>query len=850
VKKLFDAKIIVPIRFSNWLANLVPVRKKNGEIRICIDFRNLNKASLKDNYPLPKMDLMLQNIVGSQRMSMLDGFSGYNQILVHPEDQEKTAFTTPWGTFMYAKMPFGLMNAGATFQRAMDIAFAEEKDKSVVVYLDDITVFSKREEDHLKHLEKILLKCRRFGISLNPTKSIFALTSGKLLGHIISQEGIRIDPNRVSAISKLDLPRSKKEVQSFLGKVNFVRRFIPNFAEVVKHITKMLKKGADFKWTAEARKSFEEIKKALTQAPVLISPDFTKEFLIFTYASEDTIAGVLLQKGNQGTEQPISFFSKTLANAELKYNILEKQAYALVKAIKDFRIYVLHSHIVAYVPSAVIKDILTQADPDGKRGKWIAKLLEYDIEIRPTKLVKGQGLAELLTHSNLDSSDINFNAEISEIFEEEEELVQINEKFLISEWYKDVSFVLQHNRAPDNLSKSKARFTKLKSLRYFVYEQNLFWKDAGGILLSCLIEEEADRVIDEFHKGDCGGHHYWKATANKILRAGYFWPTMFKDIYKKVAACHECQLFEGKRKLMPMPLVPIYVEAPFQQWGLDFIGEIHPSSSGQHRWILTATDYFTKWIEAVPTRQANDAVIISFLENNILSRFGCPLKLITDNAQAFKSKRMINFCHQYHISLGHSTAYYPQGNGLAESSNKSLVRIIKKLLQENKKTWHLKLKYALWADRICTKRSIGTSPYELVYGAEAIFPTSLGVPVMKLIQGLEEEPNAIQRRINQLIALQEKRNEVVEDYQQNQNRVKRAFDKKIKDVTFQIDDKVLKWEAKIEEKGKHGKFENLWKGPYLISAFHGNNTYILQEVDGSQYAGGPVNGRFLKHYYQ
>ena len=372
----------------------------------------------------------------------------------------------------------------------------------------------------MKHLERVLLKCRRFGISLNPTKSIFALTSGKLLGHIISEEGIRIDPNIVSAIQKLDLPRSRKEIQSFLGKVNFVRRFIPNFAEVVKNITKMLKKGVDFKWTAEAKKSFEEIKKALTQAPVLISPDFTKEFPIFTFASEDTIAGVLLQKGSQGTEQPISFFGKTLENAELKYNILEKQAYALLKAIKDFRIYALHSHIVAYVPNTVIKDILTQADPDGKRGKWIAQLLEYDIEIKPTKLVKGQGLAKLLTQSNLDSLDNNLSTEISEISENEEELVQINEKFLLSKWYKDVAFVLQHNKAPANISKSKARFVKLKSLRYFVYDQNLFWKDAGGILLNSLIEEEADKVIDEFHKGDCGRHHYWKATANKILRAG------------------------------------------------------------------------------------------------------------------------------------------------------------------------------------------------------------------------------------------------------------------------------------------------------------------------------------------
>ena len=154
---------------------------------------------------------------------MLDGFSGYNQILVHPYDQEKIAFTTPWGTFMYAKIPFGVMNVGATFQRAMDISFSEEKDKMVVVYLDDITIFSRKEEDHLKHLERILLKCRRFGISLNPTKIIFALTLGKLLRHIIYKDEINIDPNKVYVIQKVDLPRSRKVIQSFLGKVNFVR---------------------------------------------------------------------------------------------------------------------------------------------------------------------------------------------------------------------------------------------------------------------------------------------------------------------------------------------------------------------------------------------------------------------------------------------------------------------------------------------------------------------------------------------------------------------------------------------------------------------------------------------------
>ena len=154
IKKLLDAKIIVPLRYSSWVANLVPVSKKNGEIRLCVDFRNLNRSSLKDNYPLPKIEQVLQQVVGAQRISMVDGFSGYNQIAMHPNDKEKTTFTTPWGTFMYDKRPFGLMNAGATFQRAMEIAFVGEKDKFVVIYLDDITVFSQSDDEHIKHLRQ------------------------------------------------------------------------------------------------------------------------------------------------------------------------------------------------------------------------------------------------------------------------------------------------------------------------------------------------------------------------------------------------------------------------------------------------------------------------------------------------------------------------------------------------------------------------------------------------------------------------------------------------------------------------------------------------------------------------
>eukprot|EP00253_Pinus_taeda_P003730 PITA_03730 len=624
VKRMYQDGIITLIRFSEWISNIVPTRRKTGEIRLCVDLRNLNKVSLKDHYPLPKMDHILQRVVGASRISLLDGFSGFNQILVHPDDQDKTAFTTPWGTFKYVKMPFGLKNVGATFQSERDIAFSKEIHDFLFIYLDELTAFSKLDQEHLEHLRQVFLICRKYGISLNPKKSFFGLEEGKLLGHIIYKDGIRIDQDRIQAILQVPHPRNIKELQAFLGKTNFLRRFIPNSSELIRLLNNMLKKDSKVKWTIEAKQAFEEIKLALTRTPVLTSPKFDRDFIIFSFASEHTIDDVILQKDDLRCEKPIAFFSKTLRYSPLKYQIMEKQTYALVKAIKDFIIYILYSHVISYVPNAVVKDILTEE----------------------------------------------------------------------------------------------------------------------GI------------------EGDYGGHLYWKPTVDKILRAGFYWPSLFADVRKFVVSCHKCQIFEGKRKMLPLPLKPISTERPFQQSGLDFIGEIHPSSSRQHKWILTAIGYFTKWMEAIPCRQANDSVIMQFLETNILSRFGYPEKIITDNAVVFKSKRMINFFHKYHITLGHSIAYYPQGNGLAKSSNKSLINIIKKILEENKKNWHKKMVNALWVDRLTTKRSIGTSPYELVYGMEAVFPSSLAIPVIKLLQELQEEPNSIQRRINQTIHLQQTREEV------------------------------------------------------------------------------------------
>jgi hypothetical protein len=458
------------------------------------------------------MDHILEKVVRANRMSTIDGFSRYNQIAINEHDKEKTSFTTPWGKFMYDKMPFGLMNVRATFQRDMDITFIGERDKFVVIYLDDLIIFSKSDEDHLIHLKQMFEKCHRFGLSLNPKKSHFAMKEGKLLSHIVSRDGIKIDPKRVEAIDTINILRNVKEIQSFLGKIIFLRRFIPNFVEIVKLITYMLKKNSEVKWTTEAKASFSCIKKAIREAPVLVSLDYLKYFLIFLFSYEHTLFMVLLQKNEEGFEQPISFFSKSLRDVELRYDIMEKKAYAMVKTLKDFKTYVLHSKVIAYVPTNSIKDILVQSNSDGKRGRWLAKIQEFDLEIKPTRLVKGQGLAKLLAESNFRALRINGLQGCEECvdmneLDEQITAIGIEEKFASSDWYKDIVSYLLTLKCPSDLSPSKDRMLKLHVIKYYISKIQLYWKDTLGFLLVCLVESETEKIINKFHEGMCEGHH-------------------------------------------------------------------------------------------------------------------------------------------------------------------------------------------------------------------------------------------------------------------------------------------------------------------------------------------------------
>eukprot|EP00253_Pinus_taeda_P023419 PITA_23419 len=500
---------------------------------------------------------------------------------------------------------------------------------------------------------------------------------------MISKSGIHIEPDRIKEISEISLPHNKKAMQSFLGQINFVKRFVPDFSRIVSPLQTMIKKNSNFKWGLDEHELFNLIKQDIINAPSLATPNFSKSFTLYTFASEKSYAAILTQANQEKAEAPIAFFSSNLQGAQLNYSDVEKQAYAVFEAIKYFRPFLLKTHTKVIVLFPVVRNLLRQKYAGEKRANWITALQEYDLEIKPESIVRGQGFCKML-------------AGASHIPESSSEEVQMYEVSLndIESLYVDTIYYLKNG---------------------------------------CLEKTEDEKVLQELHDGPAGGHYAGDATAHKILHAGYYWPTLFKNSHSYVRKCQICQTTAARQRKPSMPLQLVNIEQPFSQWGWDIIGDIVPHFSKQHRYILTATDYFTKWVEAVPLKTANSENIIEFIDQFIITRFGLLSALIFDNASYFSGNAMTDFALKRGFKLKYSSNYYPQGNGLAESTNKNLIRIIKRKVDQSQKNWHKSLVNALWADRITKKASIGTSPFNLVYGKEVVLPTHLRIPSLSLV---------------------------------------------------------------------------------------------------------------------
>ena len=362
---------------------LIPTRTVTGW-RVCIDYRKLNTATRKDHFPLPFIDQMLDRLAGHPHFCFLDGYSGYNQISIAPEDQEKTTFTCPYGTFAFRRMPFGLCNASATFQRCMMSMFSDLVEEVMEIFMDDFTVYGSSFEHCLNNLETVLQRCKDKQLALNWEKCHFMVTEGIVLGHKISATGLEVDQSKVSIIKTLAPPTTIKGIRSFLGHVGFYRRFIKDFSKIARPLCRLLEKDTRFNFDDSCKAAFEEIKIRLVQAPIMAAPEWDQGFEIMCDASDFAMGAVLGQR-KEKIFRAIYYANRTFNEAQENYSTTEKEMLVIVFACEKFRPYILGSHIIVHTDHAAIKYLMSKKEAKPRLIRWVLLLQEFDLEIKDKK---------------------------------------------------------------------------------------------------------------------------------------------------------------------------------------------------------------------------------------------------------------------------------------------------------------------------------------------------------------------------------------------------------------------------------------------------------------------------------
>ncbi|KAM5555299.1 hypothetical protein ABKV19_023282, partial [Rosa sericea] len=496
VIKLLDCGIIYPISDSKWVSPVQVVPKKSGitvvkneqnELvpqrtvtghRVCIDYRKLNTTTRKDHFPLPFIDQMLERLAGHSFYCFLDGYSGYNQIAIAHDDQEKTTFTCPFGTFAYRRMPFGLCNAPGTFQRCMLAIFSDYIEKIIEVFMDDFSVFGMSFDDCLHNLDLILKRCIETNLVLNWEKCHFMVTQGIVLGHIVSARGIEVDKAKVDLVRCLPSPTSVREVRSFLGHAGFYRRFIKDFSKISRPLCTLLQKDVVFKWTKKCQEAFDTLKAALTSAPIMMPPDWTLPFEIMCDASDYAVGAVLGQR-KEKKPHAIYYASRTLNDAQLNYSTTEKELLAVVFALDKFRSYLLQTKIIVYTDHAALKYLLSKKEAKPRLIRWILLLQEFDIEIKDKK------------------GSENVVADHLSRLVHDEDVLPLAEKFpdeqlfgieVSMPWYADIVNYLVTRQIPNTLT--RAHQEKLKSTaKQYMWDDPYLWKHCSdGLIRRCVNE--------------------------------------------------------------------------------------------------------------------------------------------------------------------------------------------------------------------------------------------------------------------------------------------------------------------------------------------------------------------------
>lgn len=839
VKSLLSAMLeqgVIRESCSPWAAPIVLVRKKDGRWRFCVDYRKLNAVTHKDTFPLPRIEETLTGLSKSEWFSTLDLASGYWQVEMHPDDREKTAFTTPLGLFEFERMPFGLCNAPATFQRLMQRCLNGQIAESLLVYLDDIIIFSTDFSSHLQHLEQVLERLWQHGLKLKPDKCKLLQHEVAFLGHVVDRDGVRPDPGKIRAVQDWPAPTTVKEVRAFLGLAGYYRRFVAGFAKIARPLNRLLTgipankktQARKVQWTPECQASFDALKVALTSAPVLAYARYDQPFVVYTDASNQGLGAVLSQI-QDGSERVIAYASRSLHPTEqndANYSSFKLELLALKWAVVEkFKDYLTGTHFTIYTDNNPLAHLQT-ANLGAVEQRWVAQLASFDYTVK-YRSGKTNVNADVLSrfplpeerHAMTQSREPTSAAvEVTpgESWEDAQSLdpdIQIVKRYV--EWKRFPKRV-ERLSLSQPAQKLLQRWRKLE-----VRDGVLYHVVADGDTL----EERLQVVCPSARRAGVwksiheAGAHFGPDKTLARIRQQFYWPGMEGEVRQFHQTCLACSI--QKSRVEPKAaLHPITATFPLEVIGLDFLSLGRPTDPWQN--ILVATDLFTRFAWAIPTCDQTAQTTVKMIWKFIIQQFGCPARFHSDRGPNFESALMQQLCEMYGIAKSRTTAYHPAGNGSVERFNQTLLNMLRTLEEGKQNHWPEYLPELVHAYNNTVHSATGYAPSFLMFGRHLRLPVdvSLGVNSQQAQLDVQGWVKDHQNRLTFAYSLAQQKATNAASQQ------KRQFDKRARALPLTPGERV--WVRNRQRQGR-GKLSNWWDPePYVILDIVGDTGVVYK----------------------
>ncbi|CAH2083323.1 unnamed protein product [Euphydryas editha] len=802
---------------SPYASPIVLVKKKSGEKRLCVDYRALNRKTKKDHHPLPRIEDQLDLLAGNNLFTSLDLASGYYQIPINEGSRLKTAFVTPDGQFEYNRMPFGLVNAPAVFQRTMNKILAEAKIKYALVYMDDILIPSKDVDEGMIRLREVLGLLKKGGLTLKMSKCNFFLDKIDFLGFEVSANGIRPGSRKTDAVSRFPQPRNQHELRQFLGLSGFFRRFIKDYALIAAPLSELLKKNNEWNWGETQNNSFLSIKALLSERPVLALYDPLAETQLHTDASKHGLAGILLQRNLNDIFQPVSYFSRKTTPEEQKYHSYELETLAIITSLSRFRVYLVGIKFTILTDCNAIRSTFTKRDLVPRVARWWLQFQEYDcsIEYRPGARMSH---VDALSRNPIETTlpEEKHILDVLVIGSEEDWITTVQTADVDIAKIKDILC----NPETENVADVYKNF-KLKNGRvYRIVGDEIKWVVPKG---------SRWQILKRNH--DDVGHYGFEKTLERIKKH-YWFSRMRRFVKKYVSACLECAhhkapggRHEGKLHPIEKPSVP------FHTIHADHLGPFVRSKLG-NCYLLVIIDGFTKFVNITPVKNTRSSTTIKVLQDHF-SYFGVPTRLITDRGSSFTSKTFKDFIRNNGIKHVLNAVATPRANGQVERFNRTITEALATSNHgRDEKAWDENINDIQLGLNTTIHKTTRKSPSELLFGFN-VSHRAQGILSTVINDTLNLTP------IHELDTIRE---EVSKRIETQQLKDAHRFNKSRKESRkYKVGD-LVRIVRQVPHDGQSQKLVVRYQGPYRVIKVLEHDRYVVEDTPLSRKGGRRYEG--------